>query len=391
MSVFMLIFLVLLLYVSYCKLVCLVFRGRQHNRFFAAFFSTALPVVGSIPTYIMAAKYERRVGGVAPKMNDDVLRYVIIALQLVSVFMLFCPFYKLEDVGIKGINLIYGSGASGSEVINPTIFFSYFVIAPFVSAVVNSVDRKYNIRNVLTYATSLIICLSITLYSLFLSTGDIVVNQIVWIFCIVHVIIMLLSVFSLIKVRNDFLAKLELREKEEYIAEQKKRNRRKEPAKPAENMYKCAKCGEFVEKGKLCECRANKLDSLDKVIAAQNEKETSDFCVYCRRALKPGETCKCVGDGFGITVKPEQFEGRKCKYCGQVLVGDSVCVCEKIMRNSAPAAPVEESENKPVNKSSAEAVGFKIADELESLEQKIDQKFTEVKSTLDNSEPNTDE
>ena len=90
-----------------------------------------------------------------------------------------------------------------------------------------------------------------------------------------------------------------------------------------------------------------------------------------------------MGEGFGITVKPEQFEGRKCRYCGQILVGDSTCVCEKIMKNSKPADEhAGSAEPRAYFEQSVHLETTHISDEMAELEKKIEAKFSEVKSSL---------
>lgn len=388
MSVFlMVIFIAFLIYVSYFKIVGLLFRGRQHNRFFAALLSTALPVIGSVPAFIMASKYERRVGGLAPRMNDYILRCIIIALQLISVFLMFCPFFKSDGIYATGINLIFGLNVTDITIFNSAYFLMYLIIAPFVAAVVGAVDVKFNIRNVFSYICALVCCLTVSALAVFADVdGGFIPTPILWIYCIVQVGIMLMCIFSLIKVRNSFLLNLESIEAGEKAAASP--NVSKTPVSPvAAGTYKCAKCGRFVVKGTICSCREENRVTLDKLMAEQNEKETSDFCVYCKHPLKPGEACTCVGEGFGITVKPEQFEGRKCKYCGQILVGDSTCVCEKIMKNSKPASDKAGSaEPRAYFEQSVHLETTHVSDEMAELEKKIEQKFSQVKSSLSHSD-----
>ncbi len=380
---FTIIFLAFLIYVSYFKIVGLLFRGRQYNRFFATLISTVLPVIGSVPAFIMASKYERRVGGIATRMNDYVLRCSIIALQLISVFLLFCPLFESDSMTASLINMIFGLNMGDITIFKSAYFLLYIVIAPFVAAVINALDVKFNIRNVLSYVVALISCLTVFAIAVFADTdGEFEATFVLWLYCLAQVTIMLLSVFSLIKVRNRFLLCLEKEESQEEVVSSEAPAEPKNVT-PASGTYKCAKCGSFVPKGTICPCREETKVTLDKLMAQQNEKETSDFCVYCKRALAPGEACNCVGEGFGITVKPEQFEGRKCRYCGQILVGDSTCVCEKIMKNSKPADEhAGSAEPRAYFEQSVHLETTHISDEMAELEKKIEAKFSEVKSSL---------
>lgn len=391
MSVFMMIvFLAFLIYVSYFKIVCLLFRGKQYNRFFATFLSTVIPVVGSVPAFIMASKYERRVGGMAARMNDTILRYLIIAVQLVSVVLLFCPFFKSDGIHASGINLVFGLNVNDVSVFKPAYFLMYLIITPFISAALNAIYVKYNIRNVVSYICSLISCLTVFAFAVFAdSDAGLNATFVLWLYCIAQVVVMLLSFFSLVKVRNEFLLKLEQEEAGDVpqnpAIPESKPEKEAVPLSPVDTgTYRCAKCGTYVPKGTVCPCREEKRVTLDKLMAEQNEKETSDFCVYCKRALQPDEVCNCVGDGFGITVKPEQFEGRKCRYCGQILVGDSTCVCEKIMQKSKPADEhAGSAEPRAYFEQSVHLETTHVSDEMAELEKKIEEKFSDVISSLD--------
>ncbi len=383
MGIFMLIFIAYLIYVSYCKIVCLCFRGKQSNRFFATFLSTVFPIVGSMPAVIIASKYERRVGGVAPKMNDDVLRYAMVALQMLSLFLLFVPFFSSGSTGVNGINMILGLSINGDVFFSKALFLSYIAVLPVISAIVTSIFTDNNIRNIFAYITSLVSALTVFAIAIFAdSDGELSVNIFLWIYCIVHVTVMLLSIFSMIKVRNKFLKDLELKEYAEEVRVHKAKAQKSEtePEPLAEGMYRCAKCGQPVKKGEICACRKENATTLNKLMVEQNRKETSDFCVYCRRPLEEGEKCSCVGEGFGITVKPEQFNGRKCQYCGQLLVGDSVCVCEKIMTKSVPAS--EEAKPEPHYYFEQNIDSTHVSDELAELEKKIESRFSEVKESI---------
>ncbi|MBQ4528931.1 MAG: hypothetical protein II998_12765 [Clostridia bacterium] len=384
MTVFMIAFLAYLMYVSYCKVVCLCFRGKQHNRFFATLINTVIPFFGSIPAFIMASKYERRVNSVTSRVNDDIFRYVIIALQMSSVFLLFLPFYKQDGIYADGVNLIFGLSVGGETIFESVGVLIFLIILPFISAIVNSIDLKYNIRNVLSYASALICCITVFAVSVFLNMfSDFSVEISMWMYCVVNVTIMLLSFFSLVNVRNKFLLNLEEEEKEELITIQKSKAKQFKEEVIPEDSYKCAKCGNYVVKGTICSCRKNSPATLNTLMVAQNKKETSDFCVYCRRPLEVGEVCNCAGDGFGITVKPEQFNGRKCRYCGQVLIGDSLCVCEKIMKKSSPLSSDKEDKTELYSPMRGDMAKRHISDEMAELEEKINSKFTRIKSTFE--------
>jgi len=384
MTILMVVFLSFLVYVSYCKIVCLCFRGKQRNRFFATFLSTVFPVVGSMPAVIISSRYERQVGGIAPKMNDDILRYCMIVLQMLSVFMLFLPFFSSNGVLVDGINVIFGLSVNGDTYFVKALFLSYIAILPIISAIVTAVFTGNNIRNVFAYLTSIIAALTVFALAIFAdSEGELSSGAFLWIYCIIHVTIMLLSIFSIVKVRNNFLEELEHREFNEEIMAQKSKARKVEPVVVQEGMYRCAKCGMFVKKGEICTCRKEGITTLNQLMVEQNRKKTSDFCVYCRRPLSPGERCNCAGEGFGITVKPEQYNGRKCSYCGRILVGDSTCVCEKIMTNSSPAsnrAGVAE----PRAYFEQNINSTHVSDEMDDLERKIESRLSAVKDSIFN-------
>ena len=69
-------------------------------------------------------------------------------------------------------------------------------------------------------------------------------------------------------------------------------------------------------------------------------------------------------------------------YCGQVLVGESTCVCEKIMKRSAPA----EVESKKYFESQVEKGNSFVADELADLEKKINSRFEHVIESMESIE-----
>jgi len=386
MAIIMFVFAIYLIYVSYFKVVCLLFRGKQHNRFFGTFLNTVVPVVGSLPVVLMASKYERRTFSPASKMNEDILRYCTIALQMISVFMLFLPFLHSEGTYTDGVNLIYGQSIAGNDVLRPSSFMIYLVIAPFVGAVLNIADRRYNFRNVLSYWISLILCLSMLALFIVVGTDGITTTLVFWIYCFVNVTIMLLSIFSLVVVRNRQLLAIEQEEKAEYIKMQKEKNKGSADEIDAENTYRCAKCGNLVKKGMVCECITSH-KNLDNVMKQSvSESASSRFCVYCKKILGEDEVCDCQGDGFAISVKQQDYVGRKCKYCGQQLVGESICVCEKIMKNSEPVDDAELPVSTPVAATDYSSEG--ISDEMAELEKKINQRFSEIKNSVGSDKTN---
>ena len=390
MSVLMIIFFAFLIYVSYCKIISLLFRGKQRNRFFATLLCTFMPIFGSVPGLIIATKYEKRVGGFAPKMNEYLLRIIIIILQMTSVFMLFLPFFKSDGVYASGLNVIYGLTIGGETIFREATFLSYFIYAPFVSAVINILDVKHNIRNIISYTVSLILSLSVVLIALFADIDASLDNTVfLWLYAIINVGIMLVSEFSIVCVRNKFLAKLEKEEESYYDSGITDDEPQQQEAEPQEeicvdesNLYKCSRCGNMVQKGQMCSCREVN-DTLSKILASGGNDEPGNYCVYCHRKLEDGKECTCAGDGFGITVKTEQSERRKCQYCGQVLVGDSICVCEKIMKKSVSASPGESGSDSGLYfKQVAKKSEDKITDEIADLERKIEERFSKVKENI---------
>ena len=366
----------------------MLFRGNQYNKYFAAFINTIVPVIGSAPAIIIASSYERKIEGRFIKIDEYILRVATIALQLITVFLLFGSFFESQSIYATGINLIFGLDVADITVFSPSYFLVFLLALPFVSAVLSCLYFKNNIHNVVSYIVSLICAITVFVIAVFSdNSAGLRDTPLLWIYCILNVLIMLLSVFSIIKVRNRFLLSLDAEKKESAEVEEINMIQPQNDSQPTLNIpvgtYKCAKCGKYIPKGTICECRCNNMNTLDRLMTEQNKKETSDFCVYCRKALKPGETCNCIGDGFGITVKPEQFDGRKCKYCGEILVGDSICVCEKIMKNSKPASPqCETTEPKKYFEAETFAASSRISDEMAELEKKIEEKFSKVKSSL---------
>ena len=151
----------------------------------------------------------------------------------------------------------------------------------------------------------------------------------------------------------------------------------------------------MVKKGNLCTCIPKKSELIkipDNQNGVKKENENNkilpaSFCLYCKKTLSVGETCTCQGEGFGITIKSEPNTNRKCMYCGQVLVGESSCVCEKIMKNSAPAT--EDNEPKKYFESQIEKGNSFVADELAELEKIINSKFDIVKESIESATGNT--
>lgn len=384
MTALLIIFLLFLFYVSYCKIIYLLFRGKQHNRFFAAFINTVVPVIGSVPAYIMATKFEKRIGGIASKMNENIVRYVIIVLQIISVFLLFFPFFNSGGIYATGINLIFGHEIAGSDVMKPTKYMLYLIAAPYFAAYINAIDVNHNIRNVITYTISLFICVTLSGIVLVMGTDDIVPMPLVWIYCIMQVVIMLLSINSLISIRNAKLADIEKEEQIDYIKSKRKENEANAERKPGNDFYRCAKCGNFVKKGTVCNCRSEQNKTLNTIMVDANREKSNEYCVYCRRPLKSGEKCNCTD--FGITVKPKSINGRKCPYCGQMLVGDSVCVCEKIMKNSKPVPGDDSSPMVKTYTETKDETSAHFSDEMAQLQKMIDSKLSSVKQNLESSD-----
>ncbi len=378
MTIVMMALIIYLVYVSYCKIVCLLFRGKQHNRFFGTFLSTLVPVIGSFPVVVMATKYEKTVQSLSSRMNEEILRYCIVALQMIAVFMLFAPFLYSDNGYTNGINLIFGNEIYGSDILKPSVYMIYLVVAPFIVAVLNIADRKYNIRNVISYWISLFICLSMLGFFIVLSSEGISTTILFWLHCAVNVTSMLLSIFSVIVVRNKQLLIIEQEEKSEYIQLQKERNKRTNEPEADSDTYKCAKCGNSVKKGEICDCIASHKTLSSVMKQAYGEEESSNLCIHCKRTLADGEVCNCIGNGFGITVKSQPYNGRKCKYCGQQIVGESLCVCEKILKNSQPSDEPVKIITEP--EPDVESIMKDTADELNELEKKINQKFSDIKS-----------
>lgn len=313
-------------------------------------------------------------------------------MQIVSVLVLLAPFYKVGNVRIDLMSVIFGSHAT-QNVIRNASFLIYVVILPVISVVVNLWLTKTNISNFFTYFVSFVNTASVLLFSsivtIFNSDNEVIMTSVVWLYAILNLFIMAMSMFSLVVTRDNFLFKLEYSEKIEYIKEQKQKAEKTTEEAPAENMYKCSKCGKMVKKGSLCTCIPKKSDLVKapEPLDATNNTEKNEafapasFCLYCKKPLSVGEACTCQGEGFGITIKTEPNTNRKCMYCGQVLVGESSCVCEKIMKNSAPAT--EDKEPKKYFESQIEKGNSFVADELAELEKMINSKFDIVKESIE--------
>jgi len=373
-------FWILLFAVYYAAIEYVLFKGKQYNRFFATFLNTIIPVVGSVPVYVMACKYEKRILGTNNKINNNILKCVTASLQMLSVLFLFFPLYSSEPKSITGINLIFGTG----QELRSMIFLIYIILFPIVSAVLNFVLKKSNISNFITYSVSLLNIITLQFLSAVISSNGAELNAFGVLYCILNTAIMLISIVSMVALRDKALFILEYKEKIEYIKKQQSKIDENTQIMPDNNTYKCAKCGNLVLKGTICSCIENKSSSLDN----PSEKSSSGlYCVYCKKPLEDGQKCNCQGDGFGIVVKSdvsERSKNRKCIYCGQVLVGESTCVCEKIMKNSVPASSEDDQDtmSKAYFKSHVEKGSTKVNDELNELEKKINQRFEKVKESM---------
>ncbi len=374
------IFWTLIFLISYAAIEFVLFNGRQHNRFFATFLNTVVPVIGSVPAYIMACKYEKRIYANSRNVKNIIVKYIIIGMQAVSILLLFTPFYKTDSGFVSGFGLIFGSG-NGEGVIKPMIFLIYLVVFPLISAALNFFMNKTNISNFITYSVSLLNAMSVLMFDFILSSDEMSATAFIWIYAIFNTFIMLASFVSMIVTRDMYLFRLEYSEKIEYIKEQKLKAEKKLENKPDDNMYKCSKCGKLVEKGTICECitSAKKEDESEE---KSDNNPPSSYCIYCKKPLNAGESCDCQGEGFGITIKNEPSKNRKCMYCGQVLVGESTCVCEKIMKKSEPV----QNESKKFFESQAEMGASFVADELADLEKKINSRFEHVIESIEATE-----
>ena len=67
----------------------------------------------------------------------------------------------------------------GEVIFKPAYYMAYFVVLPFLSAIINAVDVKYNIRNVVTYISSLICSVTffaVAFFVVFYYANDILVE-----------------------------------------------------------------------------------------------------------------------------------------------------------------------------------------------------------------------
>ncbi len=375
-------FWTLIFLICYVATEFVLFSGKQHNRYFATFINTVVPIIGSVPAYVMACKYEKRISDRTRQIKNVIIKYIIIGMQIASVLLLFLPFYKAQSGYVSGMTLIFGSARDGA-VIRPIIFLAYIIVFPLISAAVNFFAGKTNVSNFITYCVSLLNAFSIIMYDFIIASDELAATACIWIYAIFNTLIMLASFVSMVVTRDLFLFRLEYTEKIEYIKEQKLKAERKLENKPDDTKYKCAKCGNLVEKGTICTCiTGTKKDDKTAGDLADTSEEPSLFCIYCKRPLEDGESCNCQGEGFGITIKNEPSQNRKCMYCGQVLVGESTCVCEKIMRKSSPVP----NESKKFFESQVEMGNNFVAGELADLEKKINSKFEHVMESIEASE-----
>ena len=392
----MIIFWILFFVVCYASIVFILFKGKQHNRFFGTLLCTIFPIVGSLPGYIIASKYERRISNNSKKINNNILKYIIVAMQILSVLLLLLPYYRFGSQSASMFNLIFG-GSTYGEVIKPVVYMSYIIILPVLSAIANLIFKKSNVSNFATFFISFLNMFSVLVYSFIITAfRDVSSTLMIWVYAIFNVLIIGGSIVSLVVNRDRFLFELEYSEKIEYIKEQKKKVEKKQEEVPEKNTYKCSKCGNRVEKGTHCSCLEKKsrlivttqsdLSSSDDVKTGKGSESflPASFCVYCKKPLGVGEACDCQGSGFGITVKNESDSERKCSYCGKVLVGESTCVCEKIMKNSSPR--ISNNDTKKYFESEVEKGNVFIANELAQLEQKINSKFDLVKDNISSSD-----
>ena len=380
MKFFEIILWLMLIYVVYVQLTFILFKGKQYNRFFATFINLIVPIVGSVPTFIIACNYEEKISGLPDKISEKTLRNVQLGLQALSVVLLFLPFFSDASASSSGINMIFGKAVEGS-VVRPTILLIYLIVFPVASSIINLVYNKNNINNFIAYSVSLLNVLSIILLNFVLTSGD--ANSVlwVWLYCYVNVAVMFISTLLLIKHRNNVLVCMDNEEKKESETKSENENE----IKPKKNTYICSKCGKDVIKGTICSCIERRLSALkENSLNTDSENQPQGFCIYCKRALSEGEKCNCLGDGFGITIKNELPKSRKCMYCGQELVGESTCVCEKIMKNSVAVQNIDGQNEEPKHmfKEDVEKSNNKVADEISELEKMINLRIAQVKENM---------
>ena len=380
MKFFEIILWIALIYVAYVQLIYILFKGKQYNRLFASFINTIVPIVGSVPAFIIASKFEKRIGGITTKVNENLLRRIQIGLQILSVIVLFLPFFSNGSASISGMNLIFGK-ASEENVVRPTLILIYLVVFPLVCAAINYFYNKNNINTFISYSCSLLNVISLILLKFVVASGGTNAKIWLWLYCLINVGTMFISTVLMVVCRNKFLYKLENQEKSQYIKEQQTG----EEQKVVNNTYKCAKCGNDVLKGTICSCIERRLSvSKEASFLDENSTPPDSYCIYCKKPLAEGEGCNCLGDGFGITIKNESPKSRKCLYCGQLLIGESTCVCEKIMKNSEPAQNQDGKKEEPKHffEAQVEKSSNIVADELSELQKKINSRFEQVKETM---------
>lgn len=386
MIVFEFLFWLLLILVSYGTLIYILFKGRQYNRFFATFINTIVPIIGSVPTFIIACKYERQIGGRINKISETKIKYILIGLQLLSVLLMFLPVFSVSSGSISGINLIFGKAVEG-EVLRPTMILAYMLVLPVIAAVLNFFYNENNISNFITYSVSLVNILSLQILNFVISSNGAKPTLFFWLYSILGVAIMFVSIVRMIMLRDSFLRKLEAKENDEELSNQKKKNNDNLISQNQSRTYKCAKCGNMVPKGTICSCIERRMRASTANLSDANDlgKAPDSYCVYCKKPLSEGESCNCQGEGFGITIKNEASKDRKCIYCGQPLVGESTCVCEKIMKNSAPIETENGTKGEPKRyfESQVEKSSNIVADELAQLEKKINSRFEQVIENMD--------
>lgn len=386
MIVFEFLFWLLLILVSYVSLIFILFKGRQYNRFFATFISTIVPIIGSVPTFIIACKYERRIGGRINKISETKIKYILIGLQLLSVILMFLPVFSVSSGSISGINLIFGKAVEG-EVLRPTMILSYMLVLPVLSAVLNYFYNENNISNFITYSVSLVNILSLQLLNFVIASNGAKPTLFFWLYSLLGIAVMFVSIVRMIMIRDKFLRKLEAKENDEELTGQKKKNEEILNLQNQSRTYKCAKCGNQVAKGTICSCIERRMhtSSLNTSDADNSDTVPDSYCVYCKKPLGEGESCNCQGEGFGITIKNEASKERKCIYCGQPLVGESTCVCEKIMKNSTPIETENGAKEEPKRyfESQVEKSSSIVADELAELQKKINSRFEQVIENMD--------
>jgi len=377
------VFLVMLFVVYYIALEIILFKGKQHNRFFATLLNTFVPVFGSVPVYIMACKYERRMFREKCELNNMAIRLIMSFFQILSILALYLPLFQVDNELMSGISFIFGK-SSGGQSADSVMFLVYLAALPALSVLLNLIFRKSNVSNFFAYFVSLINSFSVVFLNAVLSVDILECSVYVWLYCILNVIIMGISMLSLVSVRDAFLYKLEYAEKVEYIKEQQKKKEQQEESEPANDSYKCARCGNFVKKGTICSCIERKSEeNATKDESAKTEEEKIDkYCADCGKPLTPGEKCTCKNMTINIESDDVSKPKRKCIYCGQTLVGESTCVCEKIMKNSAPVADKTNvaAASEP-DDSKAESSIF-VSDELAELDKLIDSRFEKLKEKI---------